>query len=114
MQGALARCITCGKEYKVCPHCGDASWRKTACSPDCWSISQAINQHFYHLIDAHEAVNVLQRHNYNKIPLREETQRQISQIFAEDAALRRAARKERKVAPAELSVEIETNNEQDA
>ena len=43
------QCITCGKTYKVCPRCGDAAWRKTACSPVCWQISQIINQHFYHV-----------------------------------------------------------------
>lgn len=96
MQGRKNNCLTCGKEYRVCPHCGDASWRQTACSPDCWSISQTINEHFYHLITAQEAVERLQKHHYEQIALRDETRAQIDHILDEYDATKQAARKERK------------------
>lgn len=98
MRGTKTNCLTCGKEYKVCPHCGDASWRQTACSPLCWQISQIINQSFFGLIDAAEAKAELERLHYKDVALTEETQAQIAKIL-EDA--KTAAKHRRKAATQE-------------
>lgn len=98
MRGTKTNCLTCGKEYKVCPHCGDASWRQTACSPLCWQISQIINQSFFGLIDAAEAKAELERLHYKDAALTEETQAQIAKIL-EDA--KTAAKHRRKAAEQE-------------
>lgn len=98
MRGTKTNCLTCGKEYKVCPHCGDASWRQTACSPLCWQISQIINQNFYGLIDATEAKAELERIHYKDTPLTAETQTQIEKIL-DDA--KTAAKHRRKAAAQE-------------
>lgn len=86
MRGTKTNCLTCGREYKVCPHCGDASWRQTACSPLCWQISQIINQNFFGLISAVEAKVELERVHYKDVQLTDETQAQIAKIL-EDAKM---------------------------
>ena len=86
MRGDKTRCVTCGKEYSVCPRCGDAAWRKTACSPVCWQICQIINQHFYGLIDAVKAKEELEHIHYERVALREDNLRQVSLILEQAAA----------------------------
>lgn len=93
MRGTKTNCLTCGKEYKVCPHCGDASWRHTACSPVCWQISTIINQHFYNLLDAVSAKEDLERIHYQDVPLTEETKAQVDAIIAEAKAQAKRHRK---------------------
>ena len=80
------QCITCGKTYKVCPRCGDAAWRKTACSPVCWQISQIINQHFYHVIDAQQAAKELKNVNYERVRMNEASKNEVDKILEEAAA----------------------------
>ena len=53
-------CATCGKEYRMCRKCQHTkipyvAWRATACSPECYSVSETINAHFYGRIDSAEA-----------------------------------------------------------
>lgn len=92
MRGTVTTCLTCGKKYKVCPHCGDASWRQTACSPVCWQISTIINRHFYHLIDSETAKTELENVHYTDVELTAETQSQIDAILG-DVKPRRRKRK---------------------
>ena len=93
MRGTKTNCLTCGREYKVCPHCGDASWRQTACSPLCWQISQIINQNFFGLVSAVEAKADLERIHYKDAPLTDETQAQIDKILEDAKAAAKHHRK---------------------
>ena len=56
----VVTCVTCGVKYVVCRKCEKTSgvfqsWRMTACCPECWQISQIINQWFYKQITTEEA-----------------------------------------------------------
>lgn len=53
-------CVTCGKRYHMCKNCANTkipyvAWRATACCPDCYAVSEAINAHYYGKIDDKEA-----------------------------------------------------------
>ena len=65
-------CVTCGKHYHMCKNCANTkipyvAWRATACSPDCYAVSEAINAHYYNRITAKEAKEKFEAANWQKI-----------------------------------------------
>lgn len=53
-------CVTCGKEYRMCRKCAHSkipyvAWRATACCPECYSVAETMNAHYYGKIDSAEA-----------------------------------------------------------
>lgn len=65
-------CVVCGKEYHMCRKCSHSktpfvAWRATACCPECYAISEAINAHYYGRIDAKEAKRQFEDAGWDKI-----------------------------------------------
>jgi hypothetical protein len=81
-------CVTCGKEYTVCKKCEQAaktfqSWRMSACCPECWQISQIINQWFFKVISAADALLMLKAVETADIEMTGTIQQSIKKIKAE-------------------------------
>lgn len=66
------RCVTCGKEYRMCRKCQHTkipyvAWRATACSPECYAVSETMNAHFYGRIDSVEAAKQFEEAKWKDI-----------------------------------------------
>ena len=65
-------CTVCGKEYRMCKKCTHSkipyvAWRATACSPECYAVSETINAHYYGKIDDEEAKKRFEEAGWKKI-----------------------------------------------
>ena len=101
-------CVTCGKRYHMCKSCANSkipyvAWRATACSPDCYAVSEAINAHYYNRIDAKEAKERFEAANWQKIEhILPDVQDYIVKVMLEAGETNKAPkRRTRTKAPAE-------------
>jgi len=65
-------CSVCGKQYRMCRKCTHSkvpyvAWRATACSPECYEVSEVVNAHAYGRIDSQEAVKRLEAVGWRNI-----------------------------------------------
>lgn len=99
----VTTCVTCGKQYKICRTCMKRrkvweSWRATACSPECWQVSQVINQRFYNQITPEDACMKLDAIGVDKINL-------LPDVAEFVANLRKEAGRQAPQTPAKASVQ---------
>lgn len=84
-------CTVCGKQYRMCRKCAHSkipyvAWRATACSPECYEVSETINAHTYGRIDTKEAAKRFEDAGWKKIEhMLPDVQEYIEQVMKEVA-----------------------------
>ena len=84
-------CTVCGKQYRMCRKCTRSkipyvAWRATACSPECYEVSETINAHNYGRIDTKDAAKRFEDAGWKKIEhMLPDVQEYIEQVLKEVA-----------------------------